>query len=411
MAFFNPLTAAEWFAIGVNGYNAEADIPAYTGPGSTEGAIAYSASQTAMQLQTQLQYLALITRLYTIPAINGYPSPDAISFCAPFNIQPIGSLAATGSEETSTGFTFATASAVSGGPLIQPVGAVAVTPGGLQFVIVADAANPNYNAAAGGYPIGNGDSSTVVTMTCLTPGSIGNLAAGTQLVPYNAPGQPSIVGIASISNANALTSGQDGETDAAFKSRFTLTVSSGRAGTANAITGAVLATQTGLIFSFGDRVNADGSTHNAYFTFILNEANTGSIIGGGSPIITAAEAAINGIYGRSAGISFQCIPPAAFNINIDATVTPVAGFTNTQVTAAATAQITAFLNALGLNPDTTPISVKVAACYVALMTTQINGTNCVADVPSLTVNGQEAGDISVPFAYQALAGTINITAS
>lgn len=404
MALFNPLTQAQWIAIGLDAYSAAAATPAYTGPGSAMGAIAYDGARTAMQAQQQLLYLAAIARLATIPALpNGQPSPDAISFAAPFGIAPLGSAAASGL------FLCTTASPVSQGPLVIPVGGVAITPGGTQFVVVADLTNSNYSVALGGYPINNGDVSTTVTMTALASGSLGNLVADTPLSPYNSAGAVPIVGIATISNPSALTNGDDGESDAAFKARFTLTVSSGRAGTANAVIASVLDIQPGLIYSFGDRVNADGSTHNAFFTFVVNEAGTGTAPSGA--LLSEATAAINSVTGRSAGISFTCIGPTLQNINVHATLTSAPGFNDTDVIAAATTQLTTYLNNIGMNPDTTPMSVSIAKIYAVLLATQINGVNCVADVPSLTVNGQNTGDITVPFAYQAVCGNLTFTAT
>jgi Baseplate J-like protein len=397
MAFFSPLTKDEWLAIGVEAYNAYASKPANTGPGSTMGAVEQSAAAAALELQQQLLYLAAIARLSTIPALtNGQPSPDAISFAAPFGITPLGSIAAGGA------FLFQTASPVANGPLVIPVGGVAQTAGGLQFVVVADTTNSNYSVSLGGYPINNGGSSTTVTMQCVTPGSIGNIPANTSLTPYNVAGSAPIVGISQISNPANLTTGEDGESDVDFKARFTILVSSGRAGTANAIIGAVLSTGTGIIYSFGDRVNADLSVHNAYFTFVVNYANSGTTTPPG--LITQAQGAIDSIYGRSAGISYQVIGPTLVTVTPQALLIPKPGFAGADVIAAANAQAIAFINAIGLNPDTTSTVCSLAKMYASLLQTKINGQLCVDDVQNLLLNGS-AADVTASFAFQLVAGT------
>jgi uncharacterized phage protein gp47/JayE len=401
-ALFTPLSQEEFEALAFDAYNAEATTPANTGTGSTMGAIGNAASTLALQLQQQGLYLEAIARLLTIPALpSGQPSPDAVSFCAPWGIAPLGSAAAT-----SQAFLFTTPSAVSGGPLVIPVGGVAQTPGGLLWVVIADPTNSNYSAGLKGYPIANGLTSTSVTMACLTAGSIGNLPAGSLLFPYNSSNTAPITGIQSITVSATISTGQDGETDAAFKARFTLTVSSGRAGTANAIIAAVLAIQPGLIYSFGDRVNADGSSHNAYFTFVVNEAGTGSGAPGG--LITAAAAAVNSANGRSAGISFQVIGPATIVVNVTVTITVAPGVDQTAATAAVQAAITNYINNIGLAPDTSATVCDIGLGYVAAYGAQVNGAQAVAKVQNLQYNG-EGVDQSAAFAYQFVAGSVNVT--
>lgn len=400
MAFFSPLTLAEWIALEVAAYDAQSAIPANTGPGSTMGAIANAGGMSSMQLQQQLLYLVAIARLATIPPLsNGQPSPDTISFAAPFGITPVGSLAATGT------FVFATSSPV-GSQLVIPVGGIAQTAGGLQYIVVADPTQSAYSAALGGYVIAVGQTQCNVTMTCATPGSIGNLAASISLTPYTGAGVQPIVGISSISNPSALTNGVDGESDADFKARFTLTVSSGRSGTANAIIAAVLDIAPGIIYSFGDRVNLDTTTHTGFFTFIVNYANTGS--GAPTALITAATAAINSIFGRAAGISFACDGPTMTTVNAACTVTPLPGFSGSDVIAAVQAAFATFVNGIGLNPDTTPTLCSIARCYAALLGATINGVPCVYDVTLLQLNGGGT-DLTAAFGNQFAAGTVTVS--
>ena len=394
MAIFTPLGFQGYYNLILEDYNAQASLPADTQPGSTVGSIINSAAMAAAQLEQQLLYVANDARLATIPALpNGAINPDVDSFCNPFGIYRLGADASEG------GVTCTTPSPVSGGPLIVPVGGVLQTAGGLLFTIIADPTNANYNATDVGYPIPNGQSSTIVTVECQTPGTIGNVQAGQINAIFSGPGSTAIVGISTVSNALAFINGTATETDTAYKARFTLLVSSGRVATANAILGAVLSIQTGLTASFGDRVNADLSEHDAYFTLVLAQLGTGAAPSGA--LLSAATAAINSV--RSGGISFQCIAPTLVPIEVVATYLLSPGAISGTVTAALQAAHTAFVNNIGLNPDTTPTNVGYFA-YAAAMAA-VPGCQ---ELQSLTLNGG-SGDVTIPFANMASAGSASFT--
>lgn len=391
MAYLTPLTGAALFQQAVENYETEATLPAATDAGSSLGAMFEATVLLALQLQQQAIYLAAISRLATSTGA------DVDSFCAPFGVTRLGATYATGQVTV-------TYPSPVGSPQLIPVGAIVQTTGGLQFTVSADATNPNYNATANGYYVQTGQTSVSVTVTCSVSGTTGNVAANTITQIYSGSNSPPIPGSPAVTNPSAFTDGVGSESDDAFKARFTLTVSSGRVATATAIIAAVLAIQTGLIYSFGDMVNADGSTHDAYFTFVVNEANTGTAPS--SALLSAVQAAINAV--RSAGISFQAIGPTLVPVNASGTIVPVTGYSSAVVLPAVQAQYAAFVNAIGLNPDTTPTTCSLARCYAALLQTQVNGVYVVFDVTGLLLNGV-AGDVTAPFANQLVAGSASFT--
>lgn len=381
------LTLAQLQALWATQFTASALSPANTDPGSSMGAIANADSLLALQIQNEIIYADGISRLATSVG------SDVDSFVNPFGIYRIGAVAAQGT------VTFSTPSPV-GTQTVVPVGTIVTTPGGLQFTIIADPSQPSYSSSLNGYVIAIGQSSTNATAQCSVAGTIGNVLAGQITVIFGSAGAPFPSGVTSVTNPGAFTNGVDQESDSALIARFTLTVSSGRVATANAITAAVLAIQAGLVVSFGDQVNADLSPHAAFFTLVVNEANTGT---GASPsLLSSATSAINAT--RAAGISFACIGPSLLPVNGAATIIVAAGYTTATVLAAVQAAYIAFVNGIGLNGGTSPTSCSLARVYASLLS--VPG---VLDVQSLTLNGGSS-DIVAPFANQLIAGTANFVA-
>jgi hypothetical protein len=172
--------------------------------------------------------------------------------------------------------------------------------------------------------------------------------------------------------------------------------------------------QAGIIYSYGDRVDEDGYEHDAYFTMVVNLAGTGTVPPGS--LIDTVTDALEGLNGypqvRPAGCSYAVVPPALIEVAGVFTVVPTAQFAaqTTAVRQAVKAQFLAFCNGIGLNVDTTPTTCSLAKCYAALLQTQINGVNCLADVTDLTLNGV-AGDLTANFLSQFVFGSSTVTVS
>lgn len=401
MAAFTPLSQADLAQLmatefaslaGTNGVKAP-----NTDAGSAMGGYFQAGAFGGTLIQNEILYIIAIERMATIPALpNGQPNPDLDSFCAPFGVTRLGASEANGV------VTCSTPSPVSQ-QITIPAGAILATPLNVQFQIQSGGAG--YDPSTGGYDIPAGQSSVDVPVVCLTPGIAGNVLAGTTFTATGIGG-PIPPSVSSITNADTFNSAQAAESDAAFKTRFTIEVSSGRAGTRNAIVAAVLAEQVGIIYSFGDRVDLDLTEHDAYFTFIVNEGNTGAAAPSG--LILEAEGAIEAV--RSAGISYQVLGPTTIPVaGAATTLVPTAQFVNQPdaVLAAAQAAFQTFVDAIGLNVDTSPTICSIARCYAALLGATINGVPCIFDATGLTLNSS-AVDLSAAFGSQFVAGEFTV---
>lgn len=397
MSGFTPLTFAQLQALWVSAYAAAAARPANTDAGSSMGAVGNATSLEAALVQNQSLYTQQILRLANIPPLlDGSPNPDVDSFWAPFNIPRLGPSYATGDVTCST-------PSPVGSQIVVPAGGVIAVPSGVQYAI--QPGGSGYSSTLGGYPINAGQSSVTVPVTCLTAGILGNALVNTQFAAVGGTTNPLPPAITTITNAVAFTNGLNTESDANYKARGTITVSSGRTGTGNAQIAAGLAVQAGLTYSYGDRVNADGSTHDAYETFFFNVAGSG--VAPSAALISSIQSAIDAV--RGGGISFQVLAPTLQPVDATATIVPVAAYTDAQVLPVAIASYNAYVNGIGLAPDTSDTTCSLAQAYAAILNnSEINGVPCVKDVQGLTLNGGSV-DLTRPFGYQFVAGIVTFT--
>lgn len=374
-------TFAQLKALQASRYSAVAAMPANTDKGSTTGSIFDAASLMGLTIQSEINYVNLIARLASIPAMpDGSPNPDVDSFCEPFGVKRLGPTAASGVE------TFTAPSPV-GSPLVIPKGGQVATETGLVFTLDDDVTMLTGNTTVDG------------AITCTTPGIIGNVGIDTINQIQNGAGIPTITGINSVTNAAAFTNGEDFESDAQYKVRFTLQVSTGVVATANAIMAAAAAVEAGLTFSFGDRKNLDGTLHTAFFTLVVNLL--GHAAGPGSSLLSAVTTAVEKT--RSAGISYAVTGPTLVPVNGAATITvdPTAGFTEEEVQTAVTAAYVDYLNNIGLDSEggTTEADYFTVGCVL----TSVPG---VKKIDSLTLNSGTS-DVVAVFGEQIVAGTTN----
>ncbi len=398
MAFLTQLTRAQLRSIAVDAYNAGATIPAATDAGSSFGSTFDGLSLMAMELQRQIAYNVAIDRLSTIiPNADGSPNPDVDSYCAPFNVLRGGTQYASGS------VTLSAPSPVTSN-LIIPVGGIVTTQSGLQFAIVPDTNQSAFNAVDNGYVLATGQTSVTVTVKCLTGGTIGNVQAGQIQNLYGGPGAIVISGITTVSNPGAFTNGSAYESDAAYIARFALAVSTGRTATYSALGAAILALQTGLTYSIGDRLNADGSAHAAYFTAVVAELGQS---GATSPsLLAAARTALEGNPAagippvRGIGISYQVISPTILTVTPSATIAAAPGYTKSIVQSNAAAAYVSLVEAIGLDPQGNPTVLPYGQVYATLY-----GIPGVLRVDYLALNGAENADISAGFGVLLAPGT------
>jgi hypothetical protein len=406
----SPLTLAQIQLTITTGYNAAAvangSLIADTGAGSSFGPAFNAVAFAIFQQQNQILYVAAISRLATIPANqNGTPNPDVDSFVAPWGFTRLGASASSGLA------TFSTPSNVLV-QIVVPVGAIVQTPGGLQFAVIADPNNTAYNAGLNGYPIIVSTSSVNATVQCLTTGTIGNVQAGQITQLFGGVGATQIPApVNAVTNTLAFTNGINFESDAALKARFTSGQSTGRnAGTGFAVRAAALGVQPGLIVSYGDRINVDGSPHSAWFTLVV--AVAGSSTTTPSSIINNVIAALEGNPlaippippARPAGIAYNVVSPTTFTgVNVSALLTLISGAVPATVVALAQASVTAYISGIGLDPYGKPTTVSYTK--VAAILWSISG---IANVDNILLNSGTS-DVTAPFAQMLIPGTMTFT--
>jgi len=172
---------------------------------------------------------------------------------------------------------------------VVPVGSLVATFDGAQvYQVLADTTNTAYSATVipgGGFIIPAGTASINITVTALTPGSAGNALANTITLLKS-----SVVGVDTVNNSGALTSGLDPETDDSLKARFKQFIASLRAGTPGAIAYAVTSLRQGLQVTVHENINPDGTQAYGVVTVYVDD-------GSGSPSALTVENAAGAING------------------------------------------------------------------------------------------------------------------
>ena len=199
--------------------------------GSVLRALLEAVAATLLWLQGLVVYVLTLTRAATSSGA------DLDSFVADFGLTREPAVAATGTV-TFTRFT-------TSGQALVPFGAAIQTADGTQnFIVETDSTNAAYNAGLGGYVLANTVASATVPAIAATPGSAGNVLAGS-ITSINQP----IPGIDTVTNTAGLIDGLDAETDAALRSRFVLYFASLSKATLTAIESAIENVQQGLQYT------------------------------------------------------------------------------------------------------------------------------------------------------------------
>jgi hypothetical protein len=398
MSGFTPLTFAQWRTILVNQFQASLaklgfafeDMPD-TGPDSVMGADFDSGAALALQMQLQATTYQQSSRLGTTPANpDGSVSADAASYTAPFGFVP-----ARGSFASSSSFEISLPS-VPAAPVTVNTGFSILRGDGTQYVAVADSGQANYNGNEG-YTFPAGTQTISVTATCLTQGKVGNVADPTTTSWRIQAGDETGAIIGSVSNPDPITSGVDGELQADFVARFTLSRQNGNWAVRSAIAAAMLGVQAGLIVSIGDHVNADGSYHASFSTLVVNVK--GSPVAAPDDLIAAVSAAVMPVRGITA--EYTVIGPTLILPTFTGNVAHLAGFNQQQVGANAAAAVQNLANSIGLDQSggTTTLS------YAQVLSTMIAVPGVNPAGTTLHINGATL-DITAPFASQIACPTL-----
>lgn len=253
----------------------------------------------------------------------------------------------------------------TGGALVQTTG------GGTVFQVVADSAQSAYNAVSNAYLLPAGATSVTVTVQAVTAGSASNVAAGgiTQLGSQ-------LAGIDTVTNLVPLQNGVDAESDAAFRARFVLYLSTLAKATKSAILAAAEGVQQGLQIAAVENVNPTGQTQLGAFTVFVDD-------GTGNPpasLLDAVFAAVDAT--RAFSVQPFVSAPIITSANIVVPIRPAANFTLGPLQPLVIAAIVDMVDQLATGATLTTSSIVVAALSVTgVASVQASG---------VTINGSTA---------------------
>jgi uncharacterized phage protein gp47/JayE len=293
-------------------------------------------------LQAQVQIINNVARAQTSTGA------DLDTFYAQFNFYRLPAGLASGPVTFSAANVLPTPTPIAAGTIVQTVG------GAIQYQVVADPTQPTWNASTNSYILPPNTLSLTATVVALTAGSASNVTAG-QLSQIGTP----VGGIATVSNAAAITNGIDAESDAAFQARFPLYLNSLSKATQGAIETAIEGVAQGINYNLEENVDVTGASHPGEFVVAVDNGN------GSSPatLLAAVFAAVNAVRGFT-------ILPQVIAVTDVTTISALAVrvstlYDETTVNANVAAAVVAVINASPIGQTLFISSIEQAALGVA----------------------------------------------
>lgn len=267
---------------------------------------------------------------------------------------------------------------------LSPGGVVQTAVGGIQYVIIADPAQPTWDVATQTYNIGTTDSSCQVTAQATTLGAVGNVVAGA----INQFGS-GVIGFDTVTNTGAASGGANAEADPAFLARFWLYLQYLFRATGPAVIYAIQTIQPGLAVTITDGYNEAGQLTPGYFFATVDD-------GSGSPSAALIAAAATQAYNtRALGINSAAHGPNVLTVSVIATVVT----SNALVDGPAANQ--AIVNFFA------GIVLGGGADYFRLGTAIQNASQTITELSTLTLNGVAAPIAGLP-RQKIEVGTITV---
>ena len=344
-------------------------------PGSAALAFAQSMAAVSISQQQLMVHVANITRLAT-----SYGS-DVDSFVADFGMSRLAAVPTSG--------TITMTRSVSGSTLVIPVGAVCqTTVNQIQFQLVADTNQPNYNVSSNAYVYGVSDVTITATVQAISvPLSHLSITANTLTQVVSG-----FVGVSSITNPLPFTNGSSAETDSQLKIRFVEFIGSLTQATETAVEYAINTVQQGLTFQLIESFTFSGAPYPGGFTVVVDDG-TGAIPSALLNLITAAILPV-----RAAGIVFGVFAPTNVPVNVNVVVVASASYSQSALQTQVQSNISAYINSLGVGVGCTFINIGAV----------IQNTPGVFTYSGLTLNGLSA-DVSIAPTQLPRAGSVTVT--
>jgi len=190
-----------------------------------------------------------------------------------------------------------------------PAGSIVKTAdGSLSFSVTADDTLSIWQPASSGYVIPNGVAAADLPVVCMTPGSIGDVLAGT----INVIAAP-LPGVDQVNNANPLANGADAEVDAAFRNRFQGYLASRSRATVAAVQNAIASVRQGRNVAIKENTGAGGLAQVGALLVIVDD-------GTGYPstdLLANVASAVDSV--RPIGTTFAVISPQVLIVNVSLT--------------------------------------------------------------------------------------------
>jgi len=304
-----------------------------------------------------LQYSAL--QILSVTRAATSTGADLDSWMADFSFSRLPASAAAGS------LTFGRFT--SGAAVVIPVGTLAKSADGLLvFTVVADTANPAWNAA-GYFTLGAGVAQVTVAACAVAPGSAGNVAAGSVTLLASP-----LTGVDTVVNTAAFAGGMDAESDVALRNRFVFFINSRSLATRAAILFSVLSVQQGLQVAVLENVSAAGGIMPGNFLLAVGTAN-----GVLTPVLMAQVAqAVEAV--RPVGTTYSIMAPVVVSVTVSFELVMTTGVAASSVMPAVAADLSAWIAAV-------PIGGVVS---VSKMEALVHASsNLIMSVRNMQVNG------------------------
>jgi hypothetical protein len=334
-----------------------------------------------------LQWLA--TQVLSAARLATCSGSDCDLFCADFGFLRIAGTAASGQ------VTFARYSA--GQQAMIPVGATIKTTDGTQsFQLVADTTQAAYSATAYAYIIPAGVVSVTATVQNSAVGVAGNIIAGalglvTSNIPY----------VDTVTNPTAFSNGMNAESDAAFKSRFSLFLTSLAKATPIALQSAVLGVAQNLTCAVLSGVQTVGGAFAPGYGVIAVDDGSGA-----TPSATLAAIATAATGPSMLALGAVCTVMQAPVIIAEVALT-ISCATSVQKSAAVplvTAAVSAYIAGLPVSTLDIPAPLTYSALFKIAYAASAN----VINVTGVTLNGGQA-DIGGVAGTVVRAGTVAVS--
>ena len=306
--------------------------------GSVLRAVIEANASLALWMQWLIMLVLSLTRASTSSGI------DLDTWMADFGLVRLPGVAATG--------TVTFARITSGVQAVVPAGAIVRSADGtVGAAVVRDTTRTDWSASAAGYILAASAVSADYPVAATIPGVAGNVLAGSLSQLSTA-----IPGVDSVNNALALQGGTDAESDVLFRNRFRAYINSRSRATLAAVDFAVSSVQPGLKFVVAENQDADGQAHVGHFVVIVDD-------GSGSPpgsLLATVYSAVDAV--RPVGTTFAVLPPQVVPAAVALTLQIQPGSDAAAVSAAVGAQISAWVQALGIGVSL-PISRVAGLAY------------------------------------------------